>query len=697
MARRDRRVLAHHPVQPVSAPETALSGPGRLDRTLTAVAAGLLAGLGGLPLVNWIPGSLRAPWYRGVALDLLYTTLISVGLGIVLAILAKAYPGLWREGRLDGLRRSWDSRTARWVLGIAGVAGLLYALVAWQVLSARPLLIDEIVQVFQARVLASGRLWVPVAPHPEFFSSLHLVEQDGRLYSQFPMGGPALLALGSLIRAEWLVGPVFGALAVAGFGLLMRRVEERPMIAGGATLLFGLAPFALFMSGSHMNHVTALAGLVAGMLFLARATGGGGSRDAALCGLGFGLAATIRPLDALAFALPAAVWLLLDAAERRRLGPLVAAGIGILVPLILLGWANRETTGSPFRFGYTVLWGAGHGLGFHAAPWGGAHTPLRGLGLINLYFLRLQTYLFEAGLPSLLPATVALALTRRLSRFDRYLLAASAVLVGLYFAYWHDGFYPGPRFFYPLLPVLALWSARWFAAVGGRWGSGHVLTRATVWSGLIAAVFTLGLGLPRRLEQYRAGLTSLRWDPDRAAARAGVREALVLVRESWGAELVARMWGLGIPRPDADAFYRTIDPCRLDSALMSLEARGPRGREAASALAPLQADSGRLVTAVELTGDPSLRLMAGAHYSSYCVRRLRDNQSGFTLFAPLLLARGNVYARDLGGRDSLLVPDYPGRPIYLLKPERGTVGAEPVFRRLDPDSLRRAWRTERDP
>ena len=96
-----------------------------------------------------------------------------------------------------------------------------------------------------------------------------------------------------------------------------------------------------------------------------------------------------------------------------------------------------------------MLWGRAHDLGFHATPWGPVHTPARGLELINLYFLRLQTYFLETAAPALIPMTVALALTRRLRAFDRYLLAASLLLVGLYAAYWHDGFYLGPRFMYP--------------------------------------------------------------------------------------------------------------------------------------------------------------------------------------------------------------------------------------------------------
>jgi hypothetical protein len=587
------------------------------------------------------------------------------------------------------------ARSGLWILGLGVTAFLLYAVTARAVFSGKPLLIDEIVQVFQARILTHGRLWVRAAPYPEFFSSLHLVEQDGRIYSQFPIGGPAMLVLGALLRGEWLVGPVFGAGSVMVFGAWVRRIESRPLVGLGATVLFALAPFQMFMSGSHMNHVTALFWILVALHGLSRATGENSRWSAGLwCGLGLGLAATIRPLDALAFALPAGLWLLVTAVRTTRLGPLLAAGGGLLVPLLLLAWVNQETTGSPLRFGYTVLWGAGHGLGFHTPPWGEPHTPIRGLELINTYFLRLQTYLFELGVPSLLPAGVALALTPRLSAFDRYLLVAAGLLVGFYFSYWHDGFYLGPRFMFPLLPLLAVWTARTVPAIRDRVGRRLQLIRGVLISGLIALGIGLIWNLPDRARQYRSGLQSLRWDPDRAARRAGILDGLILVRESWGAELVARLWALQVSRPRADALYRKSDPCRLDSALAVLEAGTARGVIASALLDPLRADSARLL-ATPVTGDPSLRLVPGRSYSSYCIARIRRNQTGFTLFAPLLLARepGRIFARDLGARDSLLLSAYPHLPVYLLKPEGVAVGASPVFHRLRRDSLLTAWRT----
>ena len=125
------------------------------------------------------------------------------------------------------------------MLGVAALA--LYSVIAVQVFSAKPLLIDEIIQVWQARVMAGGRLWVPVPEHAEFSSAMHLVDYEGRRFGQFPLGGPAMLMLGSLAGAEWLVGPVFGAASVVLFWKILRTAGIAPGEALASAMIFGAA------------------------------------------------------------------------------------------------------------------------------------------------------------------------------------------------------------------------------------------------------------------------------------------------------------------------------------------------------------------------------------------------------------------------------------------------------------------------
>jgi hypothetical protein len=663
---------------------------------VTRVAALVIAALGFLPLVDWLPGNYQMPRDIQPA-AWLYGTLVAAGIGVVLAILSRRIPWLWRDGAATALATQCERSPRLFAALVGGLALAAYALVAALVFDRRPLLIDEIAQLLQARIFAAGRLWLPAPAHPEFFSTLHVVDAGGRVYSQFPPGGPAVLAVGALLGGAWLVGPVCGALSAAVFALLVRGADERSGVRMGAALVFAFAPFTAFMAGSHMNHVPTLTCLLVATAATAAALSAHRPRPALafVGGLGLGAAATIRPVDGLAFALPAGVWYLAAALrDRARWADALAAAAGIAVPSAAMMWVNLHTTGAPLRFGYEVLWGKGHELGFHAAPWGPPHTPARGLELVNLYFLRLQDYFLETPIPSLLPAVAALALARRLRPLDRYLLASGALLAALYFAYWHDGYFLGPRFLYPLLPLLALWTARALAELRERAG-GTVGYRAAVYALAAAACIAAATSIPARARRYSGSFVTERWDAAGAARRAGVENALVLVRESWESQMVARLWALGVSHAQGEELYRNVDACQLDEAIAALERGTARGAAAYAALRPLLADSAS-VRVRRLAGGVTLRYAPGAPYAPRCVRRVAETEQGVVGLASLRLARdGNVYARDLHERDTLLFAEYPGRPAYLLRLSAPDPGGRPAFFPISRDSLLREWRAAR--
>jgi len=650
--------------------------------------------LGFLPVVNWVQTSYSAQWFATELSEWVSGSAIVIGVAVVLAILSRRIHGLWRDDAFGPLS-SWSPHQDRMFGLAAAFASLvLYAIVATMVFSRVPISVDELVQLVQARIFATGRLWQPASAEPEFYSVLNMVDANGRYYSQFPPGGPAMLAIGVLLRAPWLVGPVCGAVSVAAFWAYVRVVEPRRQVAVGALLLFAFAPFAAFMSGSHMNHVPTLMWLLIGMAAMARVmTSPKPAPGYALVnGLALGCAATIRPVDALAFALPAGVWYLVNSlGDRARWRDAIASAAGVAIPLCAMMWVNTQTTGRPLLFGYQVLWGHSHDLGFHRAPWGVAHTPGRGLALVNLYFLRLQTYLYESPIPSLVPFLGALYLTRRVDRFDRYLLACGVLLLGLYFAYWHDGFLFGPRFVFPLLPLLTLWTARFPALVRERIGSG-IGYRTTCYGIAVGGVMAVLVSIPVRVREYAHSFVPMRLDYLAAARRAHVDNALIFVRESWGTQLMARMWSLGVPRSETELLYGKVDACLLEQRLTALETAGTRDTVALAVLLPLLADSARTVKS-PFSLDVTERYLPGTAYTPTCVQRLAEDRIGFTLLAPLLAVDWgtNVYARDMHQRNLALVRQYPNRPLYLLRPPTNATGALPQLYPLRRDSLQVAW------
>jgi hypothetical protein len=662
---------------------------------LPGFCAAFLLVVGFLPIANWIPGGHEAEWYLASLSEWASGTAIGVGMAVVMVVVLRRFD-YWPSAPFSRLAARATSRPGMTAVALAASAMAIYSLVAVHILSARPLLIDEIVQVMQARIFAGGQLTLPAAGHPEFFSALHVVDLGDRVFSQFPPGGPLMLLPGVLLDATWLVGPLAGAAAVVMYWQLARRTETSPSRALGATVLFTAAPFMAFMAGSHMNHVPTLAWLCVALWALHRLTGGAERQEplALACGLSLGMMTAIRPVDGAAFAIPAGLWMLVRTLRgQMRWGPLLVAGLGVAIPAGCVLAYNEATTGAATLFGYELLWGPSHGLGFHRAPWGVSHSPARGLELVSLMFLRLQTYLFETPVPSLVPAIVALALSRSVNAFDRYLIASSALLVGGYFSYWHDGFFLGPRFAYLLLPVLVTWTVRLPSIVRERFAPAAWADRAVVLGFAVSALVALSVSIPARARQYAGGLSSMRHDYLAPAASAGVEDALILVRESWGSQLIARLWGLGVPRSETEGIYRTVDSCILDEAVSRLERREIRGEAALRALLPLTSDSSRLVRS-ELSPDRTERVLPGATYGSTCQRRILEDRAGYSFLTPIL-ARApatNIYARDLHARDTLLLALYPGRRVYLLRTESSGVGAPLVLEPLNVDSARAAWR-----
>ncbi|MBX3174171.1 MAG: hypothetical protein KF709_07145 [Gemmatimonadaceae bacterium] len=663
---------------------------------VSRLVAALFVLLGVLPLAEWIPGGERDPEFFARWLDWGSGFGLCAGLGALGwylsarreagAPVAEASPP-----ELSGVAPSGDNaRDWRFAAILAGAALVLYAGIALVVFDGRPLLIDEIVHVLQARDYAAGHLFQPVREPREFYSIFHWVDVGAKSYGQYPPGGPAMLVPGVWLGAEWIVGPVAGALCVLLFHALLLAVEPdaSQRFRRWSLVLFATAPFGAFMFGSHMNHATSLVWLLAAAVALAQATRPGASPWWGLAtGLALGVAATIRPLDAGAFALPAGAWLAWRArAGRQEFAGWLLSGVGVALPMALMFWVNVQTTGHPLQFGYDLLWGTGHAIGFHEAPWGDAHTPARGVELLALYVTQLGTYLFESPFPSTLFAVLGLWFAAPPRAADRYLLSSVGLLALGYWAYWHDGYYLGPRFLFAAYPALILWSSRGLRELLRRTAQRrHARRGVVVFLGATLALSALSI-VAVRLPAYSNHMYSMRLDPDEASARAGVRDALVLVQESWGARIVVQLWAAGVPRPSVERLYRRVDTCRLSLALDYGLSQDLQGAALESQLLPLVADS----AFVELSGrspDHTERVDARLRYPPSCEREIAEDVGGYTLYAPWRVSGdGNVYLRWMPGREAEASRAFPGRPVYRVRRAGPAFDAPLVWTRISVDS-----------
>lgn len=609
----------------------------------------------------------------------------AVWLGLSLPI-ATGVAFLWGS-RVDDFferarRRVIDLPYRVFGLSFAAGLGVTAALLSGALFQHNPHLVDTIAQLFQARIFAQGSLTAP-APHDmEFFAASNLVENAGRWFSQYPPGHPALLAGGLLAGVPWLVNPIFAA----GTLLIAYAAARRLLGEGSARLavaLFVISPFVLFMSASYMNHVTTGFFLALALYAAVRATesDGGGVWPWAL-GLALAAAATIRPLESLAWAIVLGLWVLM----RRGWKPAFAAGVACVVGLVPLLAYNGLTTGRPLRFGYTLLWGEGHGLGFRTDPWGEPFTPLVSFVNTAVDFQRLGVFLFEWPFPSLIFILAALVV----GGIDERVKKAVPLLAGLllaapfaYFFYWHRDNYLGPRFLYAsLLPAILL-TVIGIVALDQRLGRWRAAFRITLLAGVF---FGLVVNVPESAGVIAGMEPEMKLHPEVQAESKGLEEAVVFVKVGWGSRLVGRLWGWRVPASEAERTFRVVDGCRLQSALDEADSLAAAGRDSAEVLGHLREQlevwrKAGIPVQKGLLPDPSVRVDTTRALFRRCYKEVQLDRSGFTLYGTLVwrndpwLQRGVIYARYLEQeRNRRLLKRYPGRDFYLyapLSPERG--------------------------
>jgi len=597
--------------------------------------------------------------------------------------------------RVDALLERWLSRIADVSDRVfACTLGALFAAVALVLsgvlFSRNPHLVDSIAQLFQARIFGEGSLTAPAPEEMEFFGASHLVQHNGRWFSQYPPGHPALLTLGLFSGVPWIVNPLFAA----GTLLLVYAIGRRLLGAGSAKLagvLYLFSPFVLFMSASYMNHVTTGFFLALALYAALRtAHGGGGVGWPLTVGLALGAAAMIRPLESAAWAAVLGLWMLM----RRGWQPAFIAGGACLVGVAALLTYNGLTTGHPLRFGYTLLWGPGHGLGFHTDPWGEPFTPVKSFANTALDLQRLNVFLFGWPFPSLIFVFVALVLAAADRRWRESSGTLAALLLAApiaYFFYWHRDNYLGPRFLYPsLIPVLLL-TVIGIAGLDTRLDRWRSAFRLTLLAGLLTGV---ALNLPRSAGVVAGRMPGMKLHPEVEAKRLGVSEAVVLVKVGWGNRLMACLWGWGVSASEAERTYRVVDGCRLQGALDEADSLASAGRDSAEVRHALirrlrEWRDMQLPVIQDVLPDPTVRVDTTAAFPQRCYQQVQWDRTGFTLYGTLVwrndpwLRDGIIYARDLGPRrNGRLMMRYPDRDYYVYAPLSAAAGARPVLRRL---------------
>ena len=650
----------------------------RLARGLWLVIGLTLIVLPVLPLPRWTGApDAGPPWQSNLA---------AWGLGLLVVFACAVAAGRLTTGHQLRPVRLPSLRPDRIALVLAVFLALLAAAAMLNAFARNPHLIDEVAQLFQSRVFATGRIAAPVPEPPEFFLVAQTLMTDAGWVSQYPPGQSVLLAVGMLLGLEWLVNPVLGGISVLLVFYLARGLYGAK-VGVAACFLWAASSWVLFMSATYMNHVGATT-LALGAWTALWAPRRPGRVHLLAAGLLLAATAATRPLDGVACAIPMLVWIV----ARRRATTAAWLVLGTLPLAVIWGYLNWRLFDSPIVLGYSAHYGSDVGLGFHTDPWGRPFTPLIAVSNMVAALRRLHIYFYEWPIPALLPLALWGVLGRQWSWQD--LVVGIGVVAGpsLYFFYWHSGFYPGPRLYYIAAPFLAVAFARgWHEA--WRWcrrRSRRRFRADIALAGAASLVLVWGCAglLPRRWDAYRTQLPSMKLHPERELAQAGVERALVIVPESWGSRIIASLWGLGAPPGLVERVYRRADACDLYHFATRARSEGIVGQTLVDGLERIGDAPGPPPQSRPDWPDPTLRLRRGP-IPADCVAQMRRDLEGFTLYGslawrnPVGLQQGIVFARDMHEWNDALLARYQGWAVWRYAPPSGQPQSKPVLRRVE--------------
>jgi hypothetical protein len=449
--------------------------------------------------------------------------------------------------------RRW--RTAPWVMVLAVLATVVSGWVAGGVFEKLPHLPDSVTYLLQAKWISSGALWGPISPFQDFLDVPYTYAIGHRWLGHYPPGWPLLLSLGLGVNAPWLVAPLLGGIFVVLLYLAGRELDG-PVTGVLAAILGLLSPMARVIFGSMLSHAAAATLILAAFWLMLIARRSNAWPLAALSGIALGLAFGIRPLSAVAAAIPLAAVVVGNLFARRRLegrGFVAAFFLGGLTGALPTLAANQLITGNAFAFPYslakgpmyfaanlpfgirnleTLLYSTGNGL--HGWGWSAFHGP---------FWIALA--LSFALLPFLL----------RRHRAGDLLLAAmiGSIAVAVVGSRGHGLHGFGPRYLFEAFGFLYILSARGFVELARQTVDGREVERR-FHVGASALLFIVLCGsavaaLPHRLGLYH-GYNSVNGSLERQIAAAQLERALVVLPpDDWtGWAMAARLM-----RPDSDA------------------------------------------------------------------------------------------------------------------------------------------------
>ena len=431
-------------------------------------------------------------------------------------------------------------RTAVFVTALTLLALIGAGLAAWtavDIFDNLPHLPDEIVYQLQGRWLLSGHLTGSEPLCSENFAVPLTYVRSARWIGHYPPAWPLVLSPGIAIGAPWLAPALLRIPHILLIALLALRLGGRwTALAAAAAAL--ASPLALLLFGSRMPHAGSATLLLGALLLCLPRTRHTTRWRWMVAGIAFGLAFGMRPLTAVAVAIPVGLFQLGETlAGRRRWRDgiwLVFGGLLASLPTLL---ANNVITGSPWAFPYALAEGSMYSLRHAAFGIRNLDTLLASLGpLVHGWGWPWLGGPISMALPFAFVSV--LFLSRGSTREDRLLAAVAGAVVLAHLGTRATGLHGfGPRYLFVPCGIVWVLTARGAGILAAkedrRWPV------AAVMLGLLT--FSAAAGIPTRLSLYR-GYNDVTTDMTKAAAALPDCSLVLFPEDNW------RGWAEASPR-----------------------------------------------------------------------------------------------------------------------------------------------------
>lgn len=552
------------------------------------------------------------------------------------------------------------------------LTGLVYfmltAVVGKVVLGSVPHVGDGVIQLFQSKMYAMGRVSVPVPDNIEFFFDTFLAVRYGQWFSQYPPGYALIMVPGVLIGHPELINPLLTGITVILFGLILREFN----LSRSWAILFIISPFIIFMSGSFMSHPATMFWGALGFYAFVKS-----KREIPswliIWGLCAGFMFITRPLTALCFNLPMVFMVV-----RKRIGMgLLLAGIAAVIGSIPYLLINKATTGSLFIAGYQAAWDGASGLFFNRPQWGPVHTPQ--LGFLHLFNMvrGLNTMLYEVPVPALMGVGFWLIYKTK-KDWKEWTLFSAGVLsfAGYYFYFYNDMVY-GPRFAYtaalPLLIITAIGLRSFYRHLRDRGISRKPCNFSFIAGFFILAIIWIVVSLPARIGLYQDRYRDIDNNFIDFVKKNNIHNAIVFLDDYPSTDRHAKLFSLGFTNRQAWFYSWRLSDEAVNNALSGL---GINPDDAYGKVVPLDKLG---MSLNKFWGNPRY----SPNPAEDMIKPHIPLKQGLIYMNPLIEQNDIIYARNLGKHNLKLSQVYPEREIFLISIDKKGLKLQKVEYRAD--------------